>query len=114
LNTYDRGDLIRIRGSFLNRALTDAEQAAFDLDGTLPVGAGVDPTNVSFFTKRPDGTETEYVYGTDIEVVRHTGGSYYVDVDADTDGLWWWRWESTGTGQSADEAPFYVRSEFDS
>jgi hypothetical protein len=112
LNTYDNGDLIKIRGSFTNRDLTDDEQATFDADGSLPVGVGQDPTTVTFKVKQPNGTVDDYVYGTDVEVVKQVAGSYHITIAAAVDGLWRYRWESTGPGQAATEERFYVRSEF--
>lgn len=112
MNTYDHGDLIKIRGAFTTRELSDAEQATFDSDGSLPVGVGQDPTAVHFKTKDPAGVTADYEFGVDVEVVKQVAGSYHITISADTDGLWRYRWESTGTGQAATEERFYVRSEF--
>ena len=112
MNVYDNGDLIRVRGAFTTRELTDSEQATFDADGSLPVGVGQDPTTVVFKVKSPSGAVTTYTYPTDPQLVKQVAGSYYVTVDANVDGQWWTRWQATGTGQAAQESPFVVRSEF--
>ena len=111
MNTYDNGDLVRIRGAFTTRALTAAEQATFDTDGSLPVGVGQDPTTVAFKYKNPAGTVTTLNYPADPALVKQVAGSYYVHVNANADGQWWTRWESTGTGQAASESTFFVKSE---
>lgn len=111
MTTLVRGNLFKARGRFTTRELTEAEEAAFDADGSLPVGVGQDPTTVSVKVKDPAGVVTTYNYPADPEVVKQVAGSYYILIDADRDRRWWVRWESTGTGQAASEIPFYVKSE---
>jgi hypothetical protein len=75
---------------------------------TNSAGTAVDPTEVYFEYKDPDGIETLLTYGTDAALVRDSAGNYHVDVDADTEGGWYYRWYSTGTGQTAAEGSFGV------
>jgi len=88
---YDKGDLVRVTGTFT------------DSDGTAQ-----DPTAVLCQYKNPSGTTTSLTYGTDAELVKSATGVYYVDINANAVGEWWYRFYSTGTGQAADEGSFYV------
>lgn len=97
MNTYDLGDLVRCNGPFTNTA-----------------GAAFDPTAVFFQVKDPEGTLTEYEYGTDAQLVKASTGNYYVDVNANKPGTWHYRFYATGSGQSSAEHSFIVaESEFD-
>jgi hypothetical protein len=64
-------------------------------------GAVADPTTITVYTETPDGTETEYVYDDDVEVVRSSTGIYYMDVVFDEVGAWLIRVRSTGAVYSA-------------
>ena len=92
IELYDLGDLVRCSAAFTNSA-----------------GTALDPTAVIVKVKAPDGTVTTYTYGTDPEVVRDSAGNYHIDVDADASGTWYYRFHATGTGQSADEAAFFIQ-----
>lgn len=92
-NSYDKGDLVRIDGTFKN-ASTEAE---------------LDPTTVKFTFKKPDGTTTTYVFGTNAELVQDDTGEYHVDLDLDQAGRWYYRMFSEGTGQTAAEGSLHVR-----
>ena len=93
-NTYDKGDLIRVQGTFkVNSVLTD-------------------PTTVTLKVKDPDSTITTYTYagGT---ITKSSTGIYYKDVSVSNDGAWYYRFEGTGACQAAGEKTFLVRkSEF--
>lgn len=96
MSTYDKGDLVRLSGSF-----TDEN------------GVAQDPSVVVCQYKDPSGNTTTYTYGEDDELVRDSAGNYHVDVDADEIGVWSYRFYSTGSGQAAAEQQFSVkRSEF--
>ena len=90
-NNYDKGDLIRVTGTF-----TDSD------------GAAQDPTAVLCKYTDPGDNTTTLTYGVDAELVKSAVGIYYVDVDADESGDWWYRFYSTGTGQAAAEGFFRV------
>lgn len=94
MNTYVKGNLVRVAGSF-----TDENGAA--MNPTVVKCAVLPPATV---------TPTTYTYGTDAAVVRDSTGHYHVDLDASTEGLWRYRWYSTGSGQAAAESEFQVRS----
>lgn len=92
MNTYIRGNLIRLSAAFANAA-----------------GTALDPSVVKCAVLPPGATTaTEYTYGTDGALVKAATGSYYVDVSASTEGRWRYRWYSTGTGQAADEDEFEI------
>ena len=71
-------------------------------------GALVDPGMVSFWLKAPDGTVTEYVYGTDVELVKPATGVYYVDWPNDAAGLYAVRFDGTGGNPGAVEGQYVV------
>lgn len=75
VSIFTAGTLVRCRGAFTNRDLTPYELQQFQLTGSLPAGAGVDPPAVTCVAKRPDGTEQNIV------VNRLAAGSYWADVD---------------------------------
>lgn len=77
----------------------------YDEDGAL-----ANPDAVSFIVTTPAGTTTEYVYGSDPEVVRPSTGVYYVDVDLSSAGTWWVYANATGEGQAAAEKSILVQA----
>lgn len=62
-----------------------------DLANTL-----TDPSALVFVIRAPNGEETRYEYGTDVEVVKDSTGVYHVDVTLEQSGDWYVRWEATG------------------
>lgn len=84
-NKYQVGDAVRVNGEFR------------DQNNTL-----IDPPVLRFKFKKPDGTITTYVYGTDAQVVRVSTGIYFVLVDSNTYGDWKYRWETEGAGGALD------------
>ncbi len=88
---FDKGDLVRATGTF-----TDLAQAAQD------------PTTVKVSVRTPARVVTTYVYGVDAAVVKDATGVYHIDIDANQVGTWHVRWFAVGTGQAANESPFYV------
>lgn len=93
INLYQVGDLVRISGAFTDTS--DAPQ---------------DPSALSLFVTAPNGITTEYVYGTDVEVVKDSTGNYHADIDADLAGDWRYRWVSSGTGQASQFGQFVVEA----
>lgn len=71
-----------------------------------------DPTTVTFKYKKPSGTTTTLVYGTDAAVVKDATGQYHVDVTTDEKKEWNFRFEGTGTCTAVEEAAFNVTSVF--
>jgi len=70
------------------------------------------PTTVTFKSKKPSGTVTTLVYGTDADLVRDATGQYHADVVTDEKGEWNFRFEGTGTCTAVEEAAFTVTSVF--
>lgn len=92
MNTYTEGELVKCTGTF-----TDED------------GVAQDPTGVRFVQENPTGASTEYVFGTDIEVVKDSTGVYHVNVDTTGHpGTWKYRFYGTGTGQAAGQLKFKV------
>ena len=56
-----------------------------------------DPTTLECTVREPDGTETTYIWGTDVELVQADTGDFYVDWDASQAGQHKYRWQSGGT-----------------
>lgn len=91
MNTYALGADVRCSVIFKNNAGTEA-----------------DPTTVTFRVRDPEGEASEFVYVSDVEVVKSATGRYYVIVDANKHGTWTYRFESTGAVKAADEEQFTV------
>lgn len=92
--TYYAGSRVRLEATF-----------------KLPSGALVDPSVVRFLMRYPglngEPVRVEYVYGTDVELVRDGIGTFHVELLPAFIGAARYRWESTGQAQeSADEGEF--------
>ena len=74
------------------------------LVGTTPT----DPTTTTLTIRSPGGVAVDYVYGTDVEVVRDSDGAFHADIPATSPGPWAWRWEGTDAAAGVDEGVFYV------
>jgi hypothetical protein len=86
VNGYDKGNLIRVTGTFTDSA-----------------GAAIDPTVVLFAYYASGATPTVLTYPTDGALAKDGPGIYHVDVSLTTSGPWYYRFYSTGTGQAASE-----------
>ena len=89
---YDVGDTRRLTATFTNLA-----------------GAATDPTGVTFSIKKPDGSSTNYIYGTDGQLVKSGTGIYYVDFSITLPGRHSYRFAGTGTVATAENGEFYAR-----
>lgn len=92
INTHDRGDLVRVTGSF-----TDPD-----------TGDAIDPEVVNVTITNPNGSETQYVFGVNDGVANPEVGEYSFDIDVQIAGRWYYRWWSSGTGQAAQKKWFNV------
>lgn len=92
---YDIGDVVRCDVEFRDPAAANAL---------------VSPTAVVFKVKDPDGTITQKVYGTDVDVVRDATGKFHATVAPTKAGTWRYRFEGTGLVQAAEEGQFTVRT----
>ena len=90
MNAHDKGDVIRLSGTFRDN-----------------LGALINPTAVTLKYRKPTGEVTTVAGGS---LVNPSTGTYYYDVTADQAGVWTYRYESTGTGSAAEETTFIVRS----
>lgn len=90
---YDLGNVIRAAAVFRNIA-----------------NVLIDPTEVRFQVKDPAGVVTEYVYGTNVQLVKDSVGNYHSDVTGNKTGRWSYRFYSTGSGEAAAESQFVIRS----
>lgn len=82
---FPEGNLVHLESEF-----RDAAEALFN------------PTVVKISITTPAGDTTEYVYGTNVELIRSSTGIYYINVNTtDKPGRWRYRWWSTGTGQAS-------------
>lgn len=55
-----------------------------------------DPDTVTFRFKSPLGVVTQYVYPTDIQLVKDSTGVYHVNVTPDVDTEWEYSFKGTG------------------
>lgn len=111
MNSYDYGNIVRVRFAFPNRALTATEQATYLNGGDLPAGVGFDPQTVSFDHTPPGGTKVTDTYPT--AIVKESTGQYYRDLDTTvvtSGGDWVWRGYSSGSGQAAIKGRFFVEA----
>jgi hypothetical protein len=96
INAYDKGDLVRISGSFVNAS-----------------DVATDPTEAVLRVKAPDKTTTVCRWPTpgagESALTRDSAGAFHVDLSITQSGYWTYRWEGTGAVQSADEATLYAR-----
>lgn len=93
-DVFEIGDGIRLQGSF----------------SELITNSPVDPSTISFITKDPAGTVTTFVMSVDAGVIRQDVGVYYFDWVVNTMGDHNWRMTGVGTGQTAKQDFFTVRS----
>jgi len=94
INLYKKGQKVRCSVEFrVDDALTD-------------------PTTVTCRVKKPSGTITPYVYGTDAALVKDSTGAFHLDVTTDEKGEWNFRFEGTGACTAVEEAAFNVTSVF--
>ncbi len=93
MNGYMIGEVVRCTAAF-----------------TTPNGTPVEPASVTFRMRKPDGTTTVYIYGTDAELLRDDVGEYRVDFPATLAGRYHYRFESGGTYQAAAERGFRVQA----
>jgi hypothetical protein len=72
-------------------------------------GFAVDPAVVRFRLMDPDGTETTFIYPTNI--TRSAIGKYSVATTPNMGGRWFYRWEiSAGTTTLTPEGEFVIQS----
>lgn len=69
-----------------------------------------DPSAVSFSVIEPDddATETVYIFGTDVELVKQAVGIYYVDWQTAFVGTHCVRWVGSGAIRKVVDKPFVV------
>ena len=91
-NVYDKGDLVRITGTFTNSA-----------------GVAADPTTITLNVKDPSGNVGTYTYAL-AEITKSATGVYYKDISLDETGYWYYQWAGTGAVESVDEDYLVVRS----
>ena len=94
LEHYEQDSLLRFRATFRNNA-----------------GALADPTTITLWHTEPGVAAVNYVYGTDVEVIRESLGIFYLDYVADAVGEHKWRWKGTGAVQIAIKGGFIIDPE---
>ena len=91
IKVYQKGDLVRIDGSFT------------DLAGTL-----ADPTTVTLKVTPPFAVTVAYTWA-GAQVIRDSLGVFHYDLSVAEAGQWFFRWEATGaSSQAADLGEFMV------
>lgn len=96
MRTITRGNIVTVSVYFTNTV----------------TGAAVDPTTVTLTYTDPDGTEVEYIYLTDVELVKDAVGRYHVNIDStgQPTGVYTYQWEGTGDGQALEPGQFRVKA----
>ena len=92
--TYDKGDYVRLTGTWRDDA-----------------NALVDPTTVTLKIQNPDGTITSITYDSGA-VVRDSVGVFHYDFLPSTFGSYVYRWEGTGNAIASGQGSFYVEDRF--
>ncbi len=87
---------------------TPVFRAAYDVDGTP-----TDPTTVTFSWRIDDGEVTDWIYGTDAEVIKDSTGNYSVALPVTAPGRWYGRWVGTGDAAAAEELTFTAWTNFE-
>lgn len=67
-----------------------------------------DPGTVTVTINGPGDNVNTYVYGTDVEVVRETTGTYHVDFTPTVYGRWWIDWFGSGALTAHTTLNFHV------
>ena len=82
---------------------TVGASASFTIDdGATPI----DPTTVTGWYRKPDGTTTQVLAG---DITKIGAGLYTFAVITDQWGEWWYGFHGTGTATAANERRFMVR-----
>lgn len=68
-----------------------------------------DPGVVRFKMREPDGTVTNYLYGTDSQVVKDSTGVYHVVWSFDQYGRHFVKWNGSGTLDASVDDEFFAR-----
>lgn len=92
LGTFDIGDIVKIKNEIKNE------------DGDF-----FNPDALSVTIKKPNGSVSTLVYGTDLQLVRSDVGRHFIRITIDMAGEWTIRWFSTGDGQASQEDTLAVR-----
>lgn len=88
--TYDKGDYIRLTGTWRNDS-----------------GALVDPTTVTLKIQTPDGSITPLTFASGY-VVKDSVGVYHYDYLCSSQGNYTYRWEGTGNAIASGQGSFFV------
>jgi hypothetical protein len=70
----------------------------------------VDPTTLILRVLPPVSAEIDFVYLTDVELVRDSKGKYHVDLPITESGKWQLRWKGTGAAIFGEPATFNVQA----
>ena len=85
----------------------------FQADATITKSGGlIDPVSLTYTIEKPDGTDTAYVYGSDVEVVRLSLGKFrlLVPLTSTYVGRCDWRLVTTGAAEGANQGSFLVKA----
>lgn len=91
---YEQDSLLRLRATFKNNA-----------------GAPTDPTTITIRHTKPGLAAVNYVYGTDVDVIKESAGTFHLDYTANAIGEHKWRWTGTGAVQIAIKGGFIIDPE---
>lgn len=72
-------------------------------------GTNTDPTTVSLFVRKPNGTTNTYTYAGST-ITKDSTGRYSKQITVDQRGVWYWEWTGTGNCQAAASGTLTVRN----
>lgn len=94
MTRFPIGNLIQVQGVF-----RDASNNLYD------------PPVVKISFRAPDGTLTTKVYGTAVDVLKTSTGTYTLQIHGNQIGTWHYRWFCDhATVKAANESKFYVEN----
>lgn len=84
-------------------------QRFFTIDALTGASTPADPSTITFTVRDPDGGETNYVYGTDMNVTRQDVGLYLCKLAPPLPpGAYWYGCVGTGSIEASDQGTFTI------
>lgn len=72
-------------------------------------GSNTDPTTVSLFVRKPDGTTATYTYAASA-ITKDSTGHFSKQITLDQRGVWYYAWTGTGSCQAGTSGTLTVKA----